>query len=91
MVRKLAISFKIINYKNGNADLAIKPDFYTFLLIFQHKGMFFSTMQTLPFECRNVAYQFKGLDQSNIVHEYEVNLSNNEKVITEKQNFNTNC
>ena len=23
--------------------------------------------------------------------EYEVNLSTNEKVITEKQNFNTNC
>jgi len=27
---------------------------------------------------------------SNIVCEYEVNLSTNEKVITEKQNFNTN-
>jgi len=25
------------------------------------------------------------------VCEYEVNLSTNEKVITEKQNFNTNC
>jgi len=25
------------------------------------------------------------------VCEYEVNLSANEKVITEKQNFNTNC
>ena len=30
----------------------------------------------------------EGLDQSNIVCEYEVNLSTNEKVITEKQNFN---
>ena len=29
------------------------------------------------------------LDQSNIVCEYEVNMSTNEKVITEKQNFNT--
>jgi len=25
------------------------------------------------------------------VCEYEVNLSTNEKVITERQNFNTNC
>ena len=33
----------------------------------------------------------KGLDQSNIVCEYEVNLPTNEKVITEKQNFNANC
>ena len=47
-------------------------------------------MQTLPFEGHNVAYQCKGLDQSNIVCEYEVNLSTNEKVITEKQNFNAN-
>ena len=38
-----------------------------------------------------LAYQCKGLDQSNIVCEYEVNLSTNEKVITEKQNFKTNC
>jgi len=35
--------------------------------------------------------QCKGLDQSNIVCEYEVNLSTNEKVITEKQNINTKC
>ena len=47
-------------------------------------------MQTLPFKGHNVAYQCKGLDQSNIVCEYEVNLSTNDKVITEKQNFNTN-
>ena len=39
----------------------------------------------------NVAYQCEGLDQSNIVCEYEVNLSTNEKVITEKQNIYTNC
>jgi len=44
-------------------------------------------MQTLPFEDHNVTYQCKGLDQSNIVCEYEVNLSTNKKVITEKQNF----
>ena len=51
--------------------------------------MFLSTMQTLPFEGYNVAYQCKGLDQSNIVCEYEVNLSTtcNEKIITEKQTF----
>ena len=53
--------------------------------------MFLSTMQTLQFEGHKVAYQCKGFDQSNIVCEYEVNLSTNEKVITEKQNFNTNC
>ena len=49
--------------------------------------MFLSTMQTLPLEGHKVAYQCKGLDQNNIVYEYEVNLSTNEKVITEKQNF----
>ena len=43
------------------------------------------------FRGHNVAYQCRGLDQSDIVHEYEVNLSTNEKVITEIQNFNTNC
>ena len=48
-------------------------------------------MQTLPFEGHNVAYQCKGLNQNNNVCEYEVNLSTKEKVITEKQNFNTNC
>ena len=37
--------------------------------------MFLSTMQTLPFEGHNVAYQCKGLYQSNIVCEYETNLS----------------
>jgi len=40
---------------------------------------------SLAFEGHNVAYQCKGLDQSNIVCEYEVNLSTNEKVIAEKQ------
>jgi len=44
--------------------------------------MFLSTMQILLFEGHNVAYQCKGPDQSNIVCEYEVNLSTNEKVIT---------
>ena len=42
---------------------------------------------SLPFEGHNVAYQCKSLDQSNIVCAYKVNLSTNEKVITEKQNF----
>ena len=46
---------------------------------------------SLPFEGHNVVYQCYSLDQSNIVCEYEVNLSTYEKVITEKQNFNTNC
>ena len=44
-------------------------------------------MQTLPFEGHNVAYQCKGrLYQSNIVCEYEVNPSTNDKVITEIPN-----
>jgi len=47
--------------------------------------MFLSTMQTLPFEVHNVAYQCRY--QSNIVSENEVNLSTNEKVLTAKQNF----
>ena len=47
-------------------------------------------MQTLPLEGHNVAYQCKGLGQSSIVCDYEVNMSTKEKVITEKQNFNTN-
>ena len=41
------------------------------------------------FKGYNVAYQCRSLAQSNIACEYEVNLSTNEKVITEKQNFNT--
>jgi len=53
--------------------------------------MFLSTMQTLPFEGHSVAYQCKGLYQSNIVCEYEVNLSTSEKIITDKQNLNTIC
>jgi len=36
-----------------------------------------------------VAYQCKGLNLSINVCEYEVDLYTNEKVITEKQNFNT--
>ena len=73
--------------QEGNADPALKPDFY-FSSNFPHKWMFLSTMQTLPFEGHNVAYQCKGLDQSNIVCEYEVNPLTNDKVITEIQNFN---
>ena len=42
--------------------------------------MFLSTMQTLPFEDHNVAYQCKGLNQSKSVCEYDVNLSTNEKL-----------
>ena len=41
----------------------------------------------LPFEGHNVAYQCKGIDQSNIVCEYEVNPLTNDKVITEIKNF----
>ena len=50
-----------------------------------------SGLMSRSFRGHNVAYHCKGLDQSSIVCEYEVNLSINEKVITEKQNFNTNC
>ena len=46
---------------------------------------------SLPFEGHNVTYKCKGLNQSNIECEYEVNLSTNKTVITEKQNFNINC
>ena len=42
---------------------------------------------SLPFEGHHVVYQCECLSQSNIVCEYEVNLSTNEKVITEKQKF----
>ena len=41
---------------------------------------------SLPLDGHNVAYQGKGLDQSNIVCEYELNMSSNEKVLTENQN-----
>ena len=51
----------------------------------------FSTQMNVSFEGHNVAYQCKGLNQSNIVCEYEINLSTNEKIIIEKQNFKTNC
>ena len=46
---------------------------------------------SLPFESHHVAYHCKGLDQGNIVCEYEVNPLTNDKVITEIQNFNGNC
>ena len=83
----MIISILIIKKQEGNADPALKPDFYIFLLFFQHKWMFLCTMQTLPLEGHNVAYQCKGLCQSNILCEYEVNLSTNEKLIIEKQNL----
>ena len=63
---KSLIVFKIEQKQEGNADPALKPDFHIFLLIFQHKWMFLSTMQTLPFEGHTVAYQCKGLEQSKI-------------------------
>ena len=47
-------------------------------------------MQALPFECHTVEYQCKGINQSNIVCEYEVNPLTNDKVITEIQNLNAN-
>ena len=43
------------------------------------------------FRGHNVAYECKGLNKGTFVCEYAVNLSTNEKVITDKQNFNTNC
>ena len=49
--------------------------------------MVLSDSMSTSFEGQNVAYQCEGLVQSNIVCEYEVNLSTNEKVITEKQNL----
>ena len=44
-------------------EAGIKAGFYMFLLIFQHKWLFLSRMQTLPFNGHNVAYRCKGLDQ----------------------------
>ena len=76
--------------QEGNADPTLKPDFYIFLLMYQHITKTNKMNVSLPFEGDNVAYQCKGLEQSNIVCENEVNLSTNEKVITEKQTFNTN-
>ena len=63
-------------------DPAFKADFLYF-------SPNFSTQMnvSLAFEGHNVEYQRKGLDQRNIVCEYEVNLSTSEKVMTEKQNF----
>jgi len=59
---------------------------YSWIFIFF--SLFFNTMNvSLPFEGHNVAYQCKGLDQSNIVCEYEVNLSTIEKVIKKEQIF----
>ena len=70
----------------GNADTALKPDFFDFSPNFSTK-----MNVSLPLEGHIVAYKCKCLDQNHIVCEYEVNLSTNEKVITEKQNINTNC
>jgi len=69
-------------YLTPITDPALKPGFYIFSPTFSTQMKVF-----LPFECRNMAYQCKGLDQSNIVCEYEVNMSTNEKVVTEQQNF----
>jgi len=54
--------------QEGNADPALKPDFYIFLLIFQHKWMFLSTIhvQTLQFEGHTVAYRCKGLTKATV-------------------------
>ena len=43
---------------------------------------------SLPFKGHNVTYQCKGLDQSNIVCDYEVIPLTNDKVITKIQNIN---
>ena len=63
-----------------------KEDFYIFLLIFHHKWMF-------PYHLKVTMWHIsvEGLDQRNIVCEYEVNPLTNEKVIRGKRNFNTNC
>ena len=54
--------------------------------------MFLSTMQTLPFEGHNVAYQCKGLDKSNSVCEYEVNPLTNDKLLQKsKRSFEGQC
>ena len=45
-----------------------------------------SSSMSRSFRGHNVAYQCKGLDQSNTVCEYEVNPLTNDKVITETQN-----
>ena len=46
---KEVISFtKKSNKQEGNADPTLEPDFFIFLLLFKHKWMFLSTMQTLP-------------------------------------------
>ena len=68
--------------QEGNTDPALKPDFDIFLLIFQHKWIFHYHLKVTMWHIS---------DQSNTVCKYEVNLSTNEKVITEKQNFNPNC
>jgi len=47
--------------------------------------IFFNTNECFLAQCK--PYHLK----VNIVCEYEVNLSNNEKVIIKKQYFNTNC
>ena len=59
-----------------NADLALKPDLSPNF-----------SVQTLPVESHNVAYQCKGLDHSNNVCEYEVNRLPNEKAIRGKRTF----
>ena len=51
-----SVHAKWTNWQEGNADPALNPGFYIFLLIFQHKWMFLSTMEMLPFEGHNVAY-----------------------------------
>ena len=39
----------LANYRvQWNVRSVLKQDFYIFLIIFQHKWMFLSTMQTLP-------------------------------------------
>ena len=44
--------------KEGNADPALKPNFFYCSLIFLTQMiLFLYTMQTLPFERQNVAYQ----------------------------------
>ena len=82
----VGLNYAYLTQITGKCGSCIKTVFfYIFSPIFSTQIKVF-----LPFEGRNMAYQCKGLDQSNIVCEYEVNLSANEKVVTEQTNFNTN-
>jgi len=72
--------------QEGIADPALKPDFYIFSYFFNTNECFL--VQCKPYHLKVTMWHIG--DKRNILCEYEVNLSTNEKVITEKQDFNTN-